>query len=139
MTLAASISTRSSAATTSGRTAIPEQSVLASDTGSGPLRVVAARAKDGSFVIAYASEGKLLSINMDKVSGTTVKAKWYDPREGTLTHAGEFPNTGRREFVPPPPGARRAISLASSVPIGPGPQAGPGGGPSRAGRYRAGL
>jgi hypothetical protein len=38
---------------------------------------------------------------MDKVSGKTVKAQWYDPREGTWTHIGEFPNTGRREFVPP--------------------------------------
>jgi hypothetical protein len=78
---------------------MPDQSVLASDPGSGPLRIVAARAQDGGFVIAYAPEGKPLSINMDKVSGKTVKAQWYDPREGTWTHVGEFPNTGRREFV----------------------------------------
>jgi hypothetical protein len=80
---------------------VPDQSALASDPGSGPLRVVAARAQDGSFVIAYAPEGKPLSINMEKVSGQTVKAQWYDPREGTWTHIGEFPNTGVREFVPP--------------------------------------
>src|SRR5262249_950374 len=80
---------------------MPDQSVLASDPGSGPLRVVAARARDGSFVIAYAPEGKPLSIHMDQVSGKTVKAQWYDPRAGTWTHIGEFPNTGRREFVPP--------------------------------------
>jgi hypothetical protein len=80
---------------------MPDQSVLASDSGTGPFRVVAARAQDGSFVIAYAPEGKPLSINMDKVSGKAVKAQWYDPREGTWTHIGAFPNTGRREFTPP--------------------------------------
>ena len=31
----------------------PDQSVLASEPGRGPFRVVAARAEDGSFVIAY--------------------------------------------------------------------------------------
>jgi hypothetical protein len=41
---------------------------------------------------------------MDTVSGKTVKAQRYDPREGTWTHIGEFPNTGRREFVPPSQG-----------------------------------
>jgi hypothetical protein len=80
---------------------MPDQSVLASDPGSGPFRVVAARARDGSFVIAYSPEGQPLSVSMDNVSGKAVKAQWYDPREGTWTHIGEFPNTGRREFVPP--------------------------------------
>ena len=65
------------------------------------MRVVAARAQDGSFVIVYAPEGKPLSINMDKVSGAAVKAQWYDPREGTWQHTGEYPNTGHREFVAP--------------------------------------
>jgi hypothetical protein len=35
-----------------------------------------------------------------------VKAQWYDPREGTWTHIGEFPNAGRREFAPPSGGAQ---------------------------------
>jgi hypothetical protein len=83
---------------------MPDQSVLASDPGSGPFRVVAARAQDGSFAIAYTPEGKPLVINMETVSGKTVKARWYDPREGTWTPVGESPSTGRREFVPPSPG-----------------------------------
>ena len=65
------------------------------------MPVVAARADDGSYVIVYAPEGKPLSINMDKVAGTTVEAKWYNPREGTWQHIGQYPNTGRREFVAP--------------------------------------
>jgi hypothetical protein len=87
---------------------MPDQSVLAWDPGGGPLRVAAARAQDGSFVIAYAPEGKPLSIRMDNVSCMTVKAQWYNPREGTWTRIGEFPNAGRREFVSPP-GASRTV------------------------------
>jgi hypothetical protein len=79
----------------------PDQSVLASDPGGGPFRVVAARAQDTSFVIAYAPEGKPLSISMDKLDCKTIEAQWYDPREGTRKHIGKFGNTGRREFVPP--------------------------------------
>jgi hypothetical protein len=80
---------------------VPDQSVLASDAGSGPLRAVAARSNDGSFVLVYAPEGKPLRINMDKVTGNTVAAHWFDPRAGTWIQVGEFPNLGRREFVPP--------------------------------------
>ena len=43
---------------------------------------------------------------MDKLSGKTVKAQWYDPRKGTGTHIGEFPNQGLREFVPPSQGVQ---------------------------------
>jgi hypothetical protein len=78
---------------------VPDQSALDSDPGTGPLGVVAARVQYGSF--AYAPEGKPLGINMDRVSGKTVKAHWYYPREGTWTPIGDFPNRGRRDFVPP--------------------------------------
>jgi hypothetical protein len=41
---------------------------------------------------------------MDKVRGRTVKAWWFNPRDGRATLIGEFPNTGEREFAPPSPG-----------------------------------
>ena len=62
---------------------VPAQSVLASAEGKGSDRVVAARAEDGSFVLAYLPTGKPVSIKMDKLSGKSVKARWYDPRKGT--------------------------------------------------------
>jgi hypothetical protein len=82
----------------------PDQTVLASDPGHGPFRRVGARADDGSYVIVYLPEGQPVQIHMDKVSGTAVKAQWYDPREGTWSPIGEYPNTGRREFVAPSQG-----------------------------------
>jgi hypothetical protein len=85
---------------------VPDQTILASDEGTVSDRVVAARAEDGGFVIVYLPTGKPVSLKMDKLSGKSAKAQWYDPREVTLRQNGEYPNTGTREFVPPALGAK---------------------------------
>jgi len=38
------------------------------------------------------------------MSGSTVKAWWFDPRSGKAKAIGEFPRTGSREFIPPDEG-----------------------------------
>jgi Putative collagen-binding domain of a collagenase len=85
---------------------VPDQAVIAAGQGEGEYHVRAARAEDGSFVIAYLPSGKPVSIKMDKLSGKIIKARWFDPREGTWRGIGEFPNTGIREFVAPSQGER---------------------------------
>jgi hypothetical protein len=85
---------------------VPDQSVLAAGQGEGEDHVQAARAEDGSFVLAYVPTGKPLSIRMDTISGKEVKAQWYDPRKGTWVSIGQFPNAGVREFVAPATGDR---------------------------------
>jgi hypothetical protein len=85
---------------------VPDQAIIAAGRGEGEDLVRAARAKDGSFVIAYLPTGKPVRVKMDKVSGKTVKALWYDPREGTWRKIGEYPNRGNREFVAPSKGGR---------------------------------
>ena len=67
--------------------------------GEGPRRLVAARAEDGSFVVAYTPVGQPVSIRMDKLSGSSVNAQWYNPRAGTWKAIGQFPNRGIHEFV----------------------------------------
>ena len=83
---------------------VPDQSVLASEPGSGPYRLVAARAENGSFAIAYTARGQSVSIHMDKLRGLPVKGQWYDPRAGTWEVIGQYPNKGTQEFVPPSQG-----------------------------------
>jgi hypothetical protein len=83
-----------------------DQSVLATGEDDGSRRVLAARAEDGSFVIAYLPLGNPVSIHMEKVTGKTVKARWYDPRNGKWHEIGEYPNTGVRGFAPPSQGDR---------------------------------
>jgi hypothetical protein len=85
---------------------VPDQSVLASPPGGGAYRLVAARAGDGSFAIAYIPRGQPVSIQMNKLNGSPVNAQWYDPRNGTWKIIGQYANTGIREFVPPSQGER---------------------------------
>jgi hypothetical protein len=84
----------------------PDQSMIASGQGEGEDHIQAARARDGSFVIAYLTFGNPIGVRMDKISGKLVKAQWYDPRKGAWHSIGQFPNTGVREFKPPTQGAQ---------------------------------
>src|SRR5438128_8478771 len=80
---------------------VPDQSVIASGQGEGEDHILAARAEDGSFVIAYIPHGRPIGIHMDKLSGKKAHARWYDPREGKWTDIGVYDNTGTREFTAP--------------------------------------
>ena len=85
---------------------VPDQSVVASGFGDGEDHVQAARAEDGSFLIAYLPQGHVVGIHMAKISGKKIKARWYDPREGTWREIGEYANSGTHEFVAPSQGDR---------------------------------
>ncbi len=85
---------------------VPDQSVIASGQGDGEDHIQAARADDGTFVLAYLPHGGKIGIHMDKLTGKEVKARWYDPRTGKWREIGEYPNTGTREFVAPTKGDR---------------------------------
>jgi len=80
---------------------VPDQSVIAIGQGDGEDHIQAARADDGSFIVAYLPFGHRVGIRMDKLSAPAIKAQWYDPREGTWTYIGQYTNSGIREFVPP--------------------------------------
>jgi hypothetical protein len=82
----------------------PDQSVLAEGQGKGLDQVQAARAEDGSFVIAYVPNGRPFSVKLDKITGKKVKANWFDPRTGKWHEIGELPNTGVSKFTPPSKG-----------------------------------
>ncbi len=81
-----------------------DQSVIVSGQGEGEDYMMAARAVDGSFVIAYLPHGNTIGIQMDRISANSVKACWYDPRDGAWHEIGVYPNTGMREFTAPTSG-----------------------------------
>ena len=85
---------------------VPDPSALASTQEDGLDRPQAARAEDGSFLVAYTPRGRPLSVKMDTITGNRVKVHWYDPRNGKWHEIGEYPNTGVREFAPPSKGDR---------------------------------
>lgn len=91
-------------------TRVPDDSVIVTDRvptsvpGAGRSRFVATRDSSGSYAMIYAPVGRAFKVHMDKLTGPKIKAWWFNPRTGGATAAGEFPNTGEREFIPPEPG-----------------------------------
>jgi hypothetical protein len=88
-------------------TRIPDDSIIVSDRvttsvpGAGARRFAATRDESGSYAMVYVPVGRPFSVHMDKISGTTVNASWFNPRSGEVVGIGQFPNVGDREFVPP--------------------------------------
>ena len=79
---------------------VPDQSIIAEGQGEGPDHVQATRGADGSYAFVYIPTGKHVTVNMNKISGSNVRAFWYDPRKGTSSAIGEFPTTGTKQFSP---------------------------------------
>lgn len=88
-------------------TRVPDDSIIVTDRvatsvpGAGRYRYVATRDAGGSYAMVYVPVGRKFKVHMDKITGPTVKAWWFNPRDGQATALGEFPNTGEREFTPP--------------------------------------
>ena len=72
--------------------------------GSGRYRMTATRDVEGSYAMVYSPAGRKFKVRMDKVTGGTVRAWWFNPRNGEAKPIAEFPNAGEREFMPPDPG-----------------------------------
>ena len=89
-------------------TRIPDQWLIADPLGTAD-RIQACRSSDGSYAFIYTTTGAKLSIRLvdriyEKLSGTTIKAYWYDPRTGAATHIEDFPKSEGRQFTPPSSG-----------------------------------
>jgi len=91
-------------------TRVPDDTIIIADRvptsvpGAGRYRYVATRDEAGTYAMIYAPAGRAFSVKMDVIKGAKVSAWWFNPRDGTATPIGEFPNTGERKFVPPDPG-----------------------------------
>lgn len=72
--------------------------------GAGAYRFVATRDRDGSYAMVYAPVGRTFQVRLDTLSGTTVTAWWFNPRDGEAALIGDFPKSGIRAFTPPAPG-----------------------------------
>ena len=91
-------------------TRIPDDSVVVTDTvatsvpGTGTRHFAATRDESGSYAMIYAPVGRAFKVRMDKITSATVKAWWFNPRDGSAKLIGDFPNTGEREFISPDKG-----------------------------------
>jgi Protein of unknown function (DUF4038)/Putative collagen-binding domain of a collagenase len=91
-------------------TRIPDPDVIVTSAvptsvpGAGRYQFVATRDADGTYAMVYAPIGRSFSVRISKIAGDRVQAWWFDPRNGTATSIGTFPNAGDRVFTPPAKG-----------------------------------
>ena len=83
---------------------VPDQdhTVMTAGCGDGFDYAPAARAGDGSTIMAYLPSPRTVTIDMGRVSGSAdADGWWYNPRDGGAQYIGLFPNSLTREFTPP--------------------------------------
>jgi hypothetical protein len=70
--------------------------------GSGTTTVTTGRASDGSFVMSYLPAVRGVTVDMARLTGSSVAARWYDPSNGAYSTVvgSPFRNTGSRVFTP---------------------------------------
>lgn len=87
--------------TAGGGTAQTTGAAGSNDGNNGLDYVVAAATANGSHLIAYIPDGHAGSVTIDMTKlGGTVRARWYDPTDGSYTAIATYPNTGTQAFTP---------------------------------------
>ncbi|MBT8459978.1 MAG: glycoside hydrolase family 140 protein, partial [Boseongicola sp.] len=77
---------------------VPDQSLVVAPL-SGADHIRSTRADGYAFV--YAATGRSFTLNLGKISGTTLVAWWFDPRTGSVAQIGKIRNSGTKLFDPP--------------------------------------
>lgn len=80
---------------------VPDQSLIASDVGREGEHIRAARGADGSYAFIYLPVPKSVTVNLEKLKGKSVRAWWFNPRNGQAQLVGEFIRRGEKTFTPP--------------------------------------
>jgi hypothetical protein len=81
---------------------VPDQDAFASGGQTqGNVLNLAARHRDGRWVIAYLASRSSVSMRMNKIAAKSVNAVWIDPRDGRSVEAGRFANSGMQTFLSP--------------------------------------
>ena len=85
-------------------TRIPDQSLLASDPGTGGEHVQATRCAEGRYALIYTPTGAPVTVAASVLADSSLRAFWYDPRLGTAQSIGTFPAGQEQTFTSPTSG-----------------------------------
>lgn len=77
----------------------PDQTMIVKGQGAGADYVCAIRSK--SHALFYIPTGAYVTVKLGVISGTNISASWFDPRTGSTTLIGTYPNKGDRAFDVP--------------------------------------
>ena len=105
---------------------VPDQSIFAGGGNTeGKVLNLAARHKDGKWVMVYLGSKTAFSINMNKITaGTKVNAFWVDPKTGDSLSIGSFPNTQVQSFSTPDGWEDAILILEATNGLSPPPKPG---------------
>jgi hypothetical protein len=73
--------------------------------GSEDERTVAARTADGSLAIVYTPERRAMTLDLARLAGPVVAARWYDPADGRFSPVGGSPFSARGSRIVNPEAA----------------------------------
>lgn len=80
---------------------IPDQSSIAENyKGANHLQAT----RGDNYLYIYIPNGLSVKVNMGIISGSKVKAYWYNPRNGSWQYINEYENQGILSFMPPSSG-----------------------------------
>ncbi len=79
----------------------PSQELVSDGPKTGPAKIRAAIAADGTFLLAYSPMGEPFSINLDSLASNHIKVKWFDPRYGTTYTIQQADVLSVQTFTPP--------------------------------------
>ena len=80
---------------------VPDQSLLASEAGTGNEHIAVTRDAQGRYALVYSAAGRPFTVKLENLAGDKLRAAWFDPREGTHRLLSEIARHGTREFTPP--------------------------------------
>ncbi len=75
-------------------TRVPDDSVIVTDRvatsvpGAGRYRFAATRNEDGAYAFVYVPTGRAFSVDFTRLSGSEVRAWWFNPRDGSWSEIG---------------------------------------------------
>lgn len=78
---------------------VPDQSLIAGKQGEKYDRLIATGGKNYAFIYTYT--GREINVNTENLTGTKIKASWYNPRNGQITSIGTVVKTKALKFNPP--------------------------------------
>ena len=97
-------------------TAVPDQSMITSDTGADASRPQATRAADGTYAMVYSPDGATFDADLSMLTGQSARLWWFNPRTGHATDDGTAP-ASRATFTPP--STEDWVLVADAVPGAP--------------------
>jgi hypothetical protein len=78
---------------------IPAQDLIAGTQGERHDYLAATKGKDYAFI--YTCNGCVMNINLEKMHFYSIKALWYNPRNGSCVRIGTYKAKGIKAFDPP--------------------------------------